>query len=112
MHNYVVVEVPNDLLPQVVGELLQFAADPNLVDVVHEASGRVIHAHPEVADAWYRSRQKVEEKAPETPVTKAPTTDTAPPSTTGSTQRETPKAPTPVAPVKSASPVPKKTTSA
>lgn len=112
MHEYTEILVPEDLLPQVIGELLKYAADPNLVDVVHGSNGRIIHAHPEVAHAWYQSRQKVEEKVPETPVTKASTTDVAPSPTPGPTQREAPKAPTPVAPVKSAPPVPKKTTSA
>lgn len=90
MREYVVINVPQDLLPQITGELLHFAADPNFVDVVHEASGRVIHAHPEVADAWYKARtqpeQKVEstpesEVAPEpepTPVVKAPPPEPAP----------------------------------
>lgn len=62
MREYTVITVDQDLLPQVVGELLQFANDPNLVDVVLEASGRVIHAHPEVAEAWWQARQKLEEE--------------------------------------------------
>lgn len=63
MKNYVVITVPSDLLPQVLSELLVFAADPNYVEVAHEAVGRVIHAHPEVAEAWYQARQQAAEAA-------------------------------------------------
>lgn len=61
MQNYVVVTVPQDLLPQVVGELLQFTTDPNRVDVVHSEVGRVIHVDPLVADAWLAYRKEREE---------------------------------------------------
>lgn len=78
MREFIVVTTPEDLLPQIVGELLDFAADPNLVEVVHGTDGREIHAHPEVAHAWYEARQKAQEttteKAPE-PTQK----ETAPP---------------------------------
>lgn len=64
MREYTTVVVPNDLLPQVVGELLQFATNPDLVEVVDGTAGREIHAHPEVAEAWYQHRQKPPEEAP------------------------------------------------
>lgn len=65
MHEFTVITAPQDLLPQVVGELLAFAANPDLVDVVHGSLGREIHAHPEVAEAWYQARQQVDEPAKE-----------------------------------------------
>ena len=65
MHKYTVVHAPQDLLPQVVGELLSFAANPDLVDVVHGAHGREIHAHPDVAEAWYQARQQVDKQEAE-----------------------------------------------
>ena len=90
------ITVDQDLLPQIVGELLQFANDPNLVDVVLEASGRVIHAHPEVAEAWWQARQKVEEeKAKPAPVPETPAKDKVPPPAPS-----TASAPTPVLPKK------------
>lgn len=55
MNNYVTIDVPNDLLPQVAGELLALARDANDVEIVHEVNGRVIHAHPVLAEAWYRA---------------------------------------------------------
>lgn len=77
MREYIVINVPADLLPQVTGELLQFASDPNLVEVAMADLGRVIHAHPEVADAWYKWRQEKEnppatEPAPEAQVEPVP----------------------------------------
>lgn len=62
MRDYTRIVVPENLLPQIVGEILEFAADPNLVEVVHETHGRVVHAHPAVANAWYQARQDAEEK--------------------------------------------------
>lgn len=63
MREYTTVVVPADLLPQVVGELLQYAVNPDHVEVVDGVAGREIHAHPEVAEAWYQSKQAAEEKA-------------------------------------------------
>lgn len=48
----IVVE-DDDLLPQILRELLALAAKPDYVDVVQGERGRVIHAHPDIADAWY-----------------------------------------------------------
>lgn len=64
MREYTVINAPLDLLPQVVGELLSFAANPDLVDVVHGVNGREIHAHPEVAEAWFQARQQTPDPEP------------------------------------------------
>ena len=53
MQQYMVISAPEDLMPQVLRELLQLASDPNFVEVVAGDVGRVIHVHPEVAEAWY-----------------------------------------------------------
>lgn len=53
MRSYMVISAPEDLLPQVLRELLELAADANYVEVVAGDVGRVIHVHPEVAEAWY-----------------------------------------------------------
>ena len=54
MQNYTVISVDPDLLPQVLRELLAVAADPGLVEVTDDEHGRVIHAHPQVAEVWYQ----------------------------------------------------------
>lgn len=53
MDEYVVITVPEDLLPQIVRELLGFAVNPDHVVVAHDTYGQTIHAHPAVADAWF-----------------------------------------------------------
>lgn len=86
MQEYTIITVPADLLPQIVGELLQFAVNPDHVDVFHGVHGREIHAHPEVANAWYQARQQkpatepvpVQESAPEPAQGGATVTATAP----------------------------------
>lgn len=67
MREYTVITVPQDLLPQIVGELLSFAANPDYVEVVDDVVGRVIHAHPQVADAWFEARNKIEDLEPVAP---------------------------------------------
>ena len=62
MNTYLVVTVPQDLLPQVVGELLQFTTDANKVDVVHGVTGREIHVDPLVAEAWLEYRREREKQ--------------------------------------------------
>lgn len=54
MRDYLVISVPADLLPQVLRDLLDLAADPNLVEVTDAEMGKVIHAHPQLAEAWYQ----------------------------------------------------------
>lgn len=78
MQNYVIVTVPQDLLPQVVGELLQFTNDANLVDVVHGDVGRVIHVDPHVADAWMADRKMREAQATPAPQPTSEPTSEAP----------------------------------
>lgn len=72
MRDFTVITSPQDLLPQVVGELLAFATNPDLVDVVHGTHGREIHAHPEVAEAWFQARQQAPEAAQEPAQISAP----------------------------------------
>lgn len=55
MRDYTVISVEPDLLPQVLRELLAVAANPNLIEVTDDEHGRVIHAHPEVAEVWYQN---------------------------------------------------------
>lgn len=56
MREYTTISVdPIDLMPQVLRELLAIATDPNYVEVTDSELGRVIHAHPQVADAWYEA---------------------------------------------------------
>lgn len=115
MREYVVIAVPQDLLPQVTGEVLSFAADANLVEVVHEGAGQVLHVHPEVAEAWFQARKKVESESEAEP---GPLPEPAP--EPESPAVEVPAAPQPTEPVAAASvttapkptAVPKKTTSA
>jgi hypothetical protein len=57
-----VISAPEDLLPRVLGELLEIAVDPNSVEVVAGDVGRVIHVHPEVAEAWYTKVTEAQEK--------------------------------------------------
>jgi ParB-like chromosome segregation protein Spo0J len=54
MKDYTVIAVDPDLLPQVLRELFAIATNPDLVEVNESDYGRVIHAHPEVAEAWYQ----------------------------------------------------------
>ena len=53
MQEYVTVKVPQELLPQVVGELLAFTYNPDYVEVVHGPEGQEILVHPAIADAWF-----------------------------------------------------------
>lgn len=77
--------VPPALIPQITGELLSLAADPNLVNVVHGPDGQEIHVPPEIAEAWYALHQSRQTKAeapvePQTPVeAPAPTIEPSPP---------------------------------
>jgi hypothetical protein len=54
MKDYTVIAVDPDLLPQVLRELFAVATNPDLVEVNESDYGRVIHAHPEVAEVWYQ----------------------------------------------------------
>jgi hypothetical protein len=54
MKEYTVISVDSDLLPQVLRELFAVANNPDLVEVNESDHGRVIHAHPEVAETWYQ----------------------------------------------------------
>lgn len=71
MREYTTISVPPELLPQVLRQLFAIAADPNLVDVNDGPSGRVIMAHPAVAEAWYSQLM-------ETPSAPAPEPEPAP----------------------------------
>lgn len=53
----VIVVEDLELMPQVLRELLAYAARPDLVEVVHGNNGQEIWAHPDVAEAWYQSTQ-------------------------------------------------------
>ena len=46
--------VEEDLLPQVIRELTELAEDQNHVEVTHGVSGRVVLAHPVLAEIWYQ----------------------------------------------------------
>jgi|RhiMetStandDraft_8_1073273.scaffolds.fasta_scaffold69914_2 hypothetical protein len=61
MREYMVISAPEDLLPQVLRELLEIAADANFVEVVAGDVGRVIHVHPEVAETWYAKVTEAQE---------------------------------------------------
>jgi hypothetical protein len=54
----VIIVEDQDLMPQILRELLAYAARPDLVEVVHGDGGQEIWAHPDVAEAWYQSTQK------------------------------------------------------
>jgi hypothetical protein len=54
MKDYTVIAVDPDLLPQVLRELFAIATNPDLIEVNESDHGRVVHAHPEVAEAWYQ----------------------------------------------------------
>jgi len=54
MKDYTVIAVDPDLLPQVLRELFALASNPDLIEVNESDHGRVIHAHPEVAETWYQ----------------------------------------------------------
>lgn len=45
--------IPEDMLPDIVGQLLNFAVDPNHVEVVHGDTGREVLVATWVGDAWY-----------------------------------------------------------
>lgn len=62
MREHTVITVPADLLPEVLRQLLEIATDPNLVEVADEERGRVIRAHPDVAEAWYQAKVAEMEK--------------------------------------------------
>ena len=51
---FTTISVDPDLLPQVLREILAMATDPNYVEVTDAEHGRVILAHPELAEAWYQ----------------------------------------------------------
>lgn len=58
MRQWVEITVGEDLLIPVVRELLDMAADPNQVEVVHGDVGRVILAEVHLAEHWFQERLK------------------------------------------------------
>lgn len=46
--------VEESLLPQVIRELTELAEDQNHVEVTHGVAGRVVLAHPVLAEIWYQ----------------------------------------------------------
>jgi hypothetical protein len=103
LSNYLTINVPPDLLPQVTGELLQFTRDANLVEVVHASVGQVIHADPGVVEAWMEWRE-AKEKGTATPVVtepEVPVTEPIPEPEPAPVVRET-AVPVPTAPRKQA----------
>jgi hypothetical protein len=66
---YTTIDVDPDLIGQVLRELLAMATDPNLVEVTDAEFGRVILAHPDLAEAWYQQalarETKTEDSEPE-----------------------------------------------
>lgn len=56
MREWVEIAVDEDLLVQVTRELLDLAANPNDVEIVHGTTGRVILADVHLAEAWYQLR--------------------------------------------------------
>jgi hypothetical protein len=63
--DYTVIDVDPDLLPQVLRELFAMSTDPNFVEVTDAEKGRVILAHPDLAEAWYQKAvaKQIEEAA-------------------------------------------------
>jgi hypothetical protein len=57
------IAVDEDLLIPVVRELLDMAADPSHVEIIHGTNGRLILAEVHLAEHWYRERLKRDEKA-------------------------------------------------
>ena len=68
MREYTEIIVEESLLPQVVRELLEMATDPNYVEVSYGATGRVVLAHTELAEAWYQKHLAEDEKRSEIPI--------------------------------------------
>jgi hypothetical protein len=98
---YVRILVEEGLLPQVVRELLALSTDANYVDVVDGDNGRMILAHPEVADAWFEAVTK--DEAPEVVATEeVDVTDSANEKVeiADSAIEETPEVPDVVVPIK------------
>lgn len=81
MNNFIVINVPPDLLAQVTSELLQFTTDPNMVEIAHAEQGQVIHADALVAEAWLEFRRLKEEKDKAELLPKEPAPAPAPKST-------------------------------
>lgn len=99
MDDYFRFIVPNALIPQVTGELLALAPDPDLVTVVHGDNGQEIHVATFIAEAWYELHQARQKKqaeaaaAPQTPVeAPAPTIEPSPPMSVGPVPPPAPKA--------------------
>jgi hypothetical protein len=65
MREWTEIAVDEDLLIPVVRELLDMAANPNQVEIVHGTNGRVILAEVHLAEHWYRERLKRDEEVPE-----------------------------------------------
>ena len=63
MRDYTEITVEEILLPQVVRELLEMAAHPNYVEVSYGATGRVVLAHTELAEAWYQKHLAEDENS-------------------------------------------------
>lgn len=59
------IHVEPALLPQVIGELLQFAVIPDDVQVTDGPQGRLLLVRTEVADAWFDSAQSKEQEPEE-----------------------------------------------
>lgn len=60
MKQWVEITVDEDLLIPVLRELLDIAANPNQIEVVHGTVGRIILAEVHLAEAWYQERLKHE----------------------------------------------------
>lgn len=68
MPEFTEIVVEEGLLPQIVRELLAMTDNPNYVEVVHGTVGRVILAHPELAEAWYQKVTKEADKPADVPI--------------------------------------------
>lgn len=65
MREWTEITVDEDLLIPVVRELLDMAANPNQVEVVHGTNGRTILAEVHLAEHWFRERLKRDLQVPE-----------------------------------------------
>lgn len=61
MREWTEITVDEDLLIPVVRELLDMAVNPNHVEVVYGAEGRIILAEVHLAEHWYQERLKRDE---------------------------------------------------
>jgi len=64
MREWTEITVDEDLLIPVVRELLDMAANPNQVEVVHGTDGRVILVEIHLAEHWYQERLKRDQEIP------------------------------------------------